>query len=139
MVPAMRAWHRWIGSVFGVFLLLAGASGVWLEFDELFGVKAKVASPFREGAPRVSSDIAMPDLAAKIEHARQVVFKAHGGLPVGRIDVDFRKQPPIVAFWLASGNRVLVDSETFEIRAEQKVGKSWLLKLHTDNFTFGAS
>ncbi|WP_164975680.1 PepSY domain-containing protein [Sphingobium fluviale] len=100
-----RRWHRWLGVVAGVLLVLMAGTGVLLQIDEVggFSEKARQAAAARRG-PVPPLD--MVGLSARVE-------LLSGGRAVEMLRLESRKGAPIAVVQFAGAERpVQIDLET---------------------------
>ncbi len=91
-----RKWHRWIGTIAGIFLLIIGATGVLLQIDELGHFSERAAPPPRAATPPLD----VVALAARVE-------ALSGGRKIEMLRLESHKKQPsaIVRF---SGQKKVV-------------------------------
>lgn len=100
-----RRWHRWLGVVAGVLLILMAGTGVLLQIDEVggFSEKARQTAAARRG-PVPPLD--MVGLSARVE-------LLSGGRAVEMLRLESRKGAPIAVVQFAGAERpVQIDLET---------------------------
>ncbi|MGD9810367.1 MAG: PepSY domain-containing protein [Sphingobium sp.] len=99
-----RMWHRWFGTLAGLFLLFLALSGSWLQLYKVVA-KADPAKPAKP-APAVMAPIDPVDLAERAQLlARQhnpsapivsVALDAKGGKPIAVVRFDGVSDPAVI-------------------------------------------
>lgn len=122
----MRNFHRWIGTVAAVLLMLVGVTGVLLQIEQVRDEPQKEA--LEQAAARVFIGDPVPDLAG----AWAEVGRAAPGTGVRSVEVDLLGNIPIARFHLQTGRRLSIDLASHRlIHDEPDEAESFLLRLHT--------
>ena len=128
-----RQFHRWVGVIALVFFLLVSITGVFLQFEQIFGeeesakeAQAELVSPYQLNKP-VAFDSQMLDTS------RKAVLTKYGNRSVASIDWHLKDAVPSFVFHLegSSPMRVQVNANTGAIMQASPDGEGWLIKLHT--------
>ena len=128
-----RQFHRWVGVIAIVFFLLVSITGVFLQFEQIFGeeeatkeAQAELVSPYQLNKP-IAFNMQMLDTS------RKAVLKKYGNQPVASIDWHLKDSTPSFVFHLegATPTRVQVNATTGAIMQTSPDGEGWLIKLHT--------
>ncbi len=133
----MRKWHRWFGLPAGLFLILAGFTGVWLEVERFFGEEEAQREKLRDLPATVT---AKGDFAAQLAKAQAAFAERAGDQPLDRVVLQLKGDAPSATFYLAQtktaeGRKVEVNLATSAVMKEGGYDEeSLVLKLHSGEF-----
>lgn len=128
-----RQLHRWLGIGAAILFLLVSASGVALQYEQIFGSE--------EAAKETAASIASPLSLAKptgidvtvLDHARAVLLARYGNRPIAGIDWQIKAPTPVFLFHLDGPDprKVAVSVASGMILSDEPDGEDWLLRLHS--------
>ena len=90
----MRKWHRWIGLVASVFLIVTAFTGIWLECERFFGEEEALREKLRDMPATTKAN---DDLGTKLAKAQATIAAKAGEQPLDRVvlqlkgDADMRR------------------------------------------------
>lgn len=87
----MRKWHRWIGLVAGVFFVLTGFTGIWLECERFFGEEEALRERLRDTISKVSAQSPNAEFAGQFARAQAAVAAKAGTQPLDKITRQSRR------------------------------------------------
>lgn len=123
-----RKWHRWLGTVSAVLLIIIGATGIFLQIDEVAGLTA----PARP-APIDTTKLEPLDSVALVTRLHALTAQRPQGNKIVMLRLEARATGPIaVATFAGSKNPVQIDLRTGkETQADNpaKPKKGWLQRL----------
>lgn len=128
-----RQLHRWLGIGAAILFLLVSASGVALQYEQIFGSE--------EAAKETAASIVSPLSLAKptgidvtvLDHARAVLLARYGNRPIAGIDWQIKAPTPVFLFHLDGPDprKVAVSVASGMILSDEPDGEDWLLRLHS--------
>lgn len=128
-----RKFHRWVGVIALVFFLLVSITGVFLQFEQIFGEEesTKEAQVGLDSPYQLNKSIAFN--VQTLDTSRKALLNKYGNRGIASIDWHLKNSTPSFVFHLegASPLRVQVNAVTGEIMQATPEGEGWLIKLHT--------
>ena len=130
-----RRWHRWLGTVSAVILLLIGLSGIFLQIDE---VGHLTAPPRPE--PTNPALLAPLDPVAQATRVQALVGQRHPGAEMTMLRFDARESGPVATVGLKDvARQIEIDLRTGTEKAapdpRQRTGlqriRLFILNVHT--------
>lgn len=85
-----RRWHRWLGTVSAVILILIGLSGIFLQIDEV----GHLTDPPKP-APVNPALLAPLDPVAQATRTQALVMQRHPGAEVTMLRLDAKEDGPV--------------------------------------------
>ena len=130
----MRKWHRWIGLVASVFLIVTAFTGIWLECERFFGEEEALREKLRD---MPSTTKANDDLGTKLAKAQATIAAKAGEQPLDRVVLQLKGDAPSATFYLATtktaeSRKIEVNLNTAAVVKESGYDDdSFILKLHS--------
>ena len=106
-----RRWHRWLGTVAGLLLVLIGATGIFLQVDELTGM-----SDPPKAVPVDESQLVAIDPVALTARAQTLLDRRHHGEEMISLRIEARAVGPVAIARFKGSKPVEVDLRTGEER-----------------------
>lgn len=136
-VKFWRRWHRWIGLPTAVFLLWAASTGVAVAFTEFFGAEESLREAMRDLVSPVTTTSPGQAWSEPIARALQAVNSAAPGVPIDKIEQQFKgEQPTVTVFTGKPGGgedrKFVIDAKTGSVlSSEAYADKPFLYRLHS--------
>lgn len=128
-----RQFHRWLGIGAAVLFLLVSATGVALQYQQIFGSEEAV----KEAAASIVSPLSLASPTgldpAALDRARTVLLSRYGNRPVAGVDWRIKAPVPAFVFHLdgTDPRKVAVATATAAILSDEPDGEGWLIRLHS--------
>jgi uncharacterized iron-regulated membrane protein len=130
----MRQWHRWIGLVASVFLLMVGVTGVMLQWEQLFGEDEAQKEKLHDQISAYSLDSSFTDLSSKLAQAQATVKAKEGDAKLDKIVWQLKGDHPSFILYTKGKEKqkIVVNADTGKIENQEPYeDESFLLRLHT--------
>lgn len=134
-----RAWHRWAGTIGGLFILFIALTGIWLQIDETIGIIQSRASK-ASAPPPVMAPI---EPAAHAARAQQIAAASHPGKAIVSLAIDAKDGKPTAVLRLeGQADPVVIDLATGQEQPAAKPAepglkkrlRQWAFSLHAITF-----
>ena len=130
-----RRWHRWLGTVSAVIMVLIGLSGIFLQIDEV----GHLTAPPKPVTPNPAV-LAPLDPVVQATRAQALVGQRHPGAEMTMLRLDARESGPVATVSLKGAPRQIeidlgTGVETLAPDPRQRTGlqriRLFILNLHT--------